>query len=96
MKKFLLSLLFINVSFCNIWAQNEWERPDAAVGKQKETVKTVTRKEKVEDPKYMAGAVTENEGKVEWTCKINMPGKSSQQLYDLCLGYLQDFVKEED
>lgn len=96
MKKFLLSLLFINVSFCNIWAQNEWERPDAAVGKQKETVKTVTRKEKVEDPKYMAGAVTENEGKVEWTCKINMPGKSSQHLYDLCLGYLQDFVKEED
>ena len=96
MKKFLLSLLFINVSFCNVWAQNEWERPDAAVGKQKETVKTVTRKEKVEDPRYMAGAVTENEGKVEWTCKINMPGKSSQQLYDLCLGYLQDFVKEED
>ena len=84
------------MSFCNIWAQNEWERPDAAVGKQKETVKTVTRKEKVEDPKYMAGAVTENEGKVEWTCKINMPGKSSQQLYNLCLGYLQDFVKEED
>ena len=43
----------MNVSFCNIWAQNEWERPDAAVGKQNETVKTVTRKEKVEDPKLV-------------------------------------------
>lgn len=96
MKKILLSLLLINVSFCNVWAQNEWERPDAAAGKQKETVKTVTRKKEAEDPKYMAGAVTENEGKVVWTYKINMPGKSSQQLYDLCLGYLQDFVKGEE
>lgn len=96
MKKILLLLLLINVSFCNVWAQNEWERPDAEAGKQKETVKTVTRKKEAEDPKYMAGAVTENEGKVVWTYKINMPGKSSQQLYDMCLGYLQDFVKGEE
>lgn len=62
-------------------AQNTWE---------KEEVKPDT------DSKYLAGAVTETDGKVQFETTIDAPGKSAAQIYDILLGYLTAMTKEDN
>lgn len=43
-----------------------------------------------------AGAVPEVDGKVQWTCDINVPGKNAQQIYDEMLRIMSKLTKEEN
>lgn len=97
MKRLLLLVLYF-VPIVTV-AQNVWERPDD--GTDQKTVSVKQKKVKVEKPnpdaKYLAGAVTENdEGKVEWTLDVDVPGKSAIQIYDTMMKCLTDLTKTEN
>lgn len=98
MKRILLMIMIAAMPFSKVCCQNEWERPEiktetpeGKAGKEKKH-----KKAEPEDSKYMQGSVTENAGKVEWTCSFDVPSKSSQELYDTALAHLLRFVKQEN
>lgn len=109
MKKYLsLFILALCLSMPAV-SQNVWEKPDlgeeapATVKKDKKArkeAKAKAKKEKIkepkEDPKYLRGAVTEEDGKIKWTMDIDVPGKSAQQIYDIMLGYMTNLTKMEN
>lgn len=72
-------------------AQNVWERPTS------NTEKVVAEVAKPNpDAKYLAGAVAEEDGKVQWTLDIDVPGKSAEQIYDKMYKCLDDLTKQEN
>ncbi len=48
------------------------------------------------NPKYLAGACPEVNGKIQWEQSFNVPGKSAQQIYDIMLPFLQSFCKGKE
>ena len=79
------------------FAQNVWERPDT--DKKVEETKTV-KKVKDEGPNpdapYLAGAVAEKDGRVQWTLDLDVPGRDAQSIYNTVLSYLNELTKEEN
>ena len=79
--------LFISIMLClpvAVAAQdNTWEQAE-----------TTNASKSNPDQKYMAGAVPEVNGKVEFSTTIEAPGKSASQIYDIILGYMQKMIKE--
>lgn len=102
MNKYILLIVISCLSLSGM-GQNVWEKPEAET---KNVEKEQPKKEKhkqdstkavsKEDPKYLAGAVTEENGKVKWTLDINVPGKSAQEIYDITLKYLTELTKQEN
>lgn len=76
-------------------AQGVWERPDAA-GDAGKKVKEQKAEKPNPDAKYLAGAVTEVDGKVVWTMDVDVPGKSADQIYALMLQCFTDLTKTEN
>lgn len=76
-------------------AQNVWEKPkdDATVVIEKEdkSVKNV-----VKDAKYLAGALTEKNGKIVWTTDISLPGWSADEIYNTTFRVMQELTKEDN
>ena len=57
---------------------------------------TATKLDWKHNPKYLTGAVPQNEsGKVVFTLDIEVPGKSAQQVYDAVYNYLNNMAQEE-
>ena len=82
MRNLILLSLFLPVAGM---AQNVWERPDIAnssVSGQQEAVK---QEKPNPDAKYLKGAVTEVDGRIEWTLDVDVPGKDAQLIYDQML-----------
>lgn len=48
-----------------------------------------------EDQKYLAGAVTEDNGKVVFTKEISLPSLSKDQIYDIMYSWTQKYFSEE-
>lgn len=96
MKKLLV--LALGLLPITAWAQNVWERPDD--GEQAAKPATEVKKAKAVKPnpdeKYLAGAVAEDNGKVEWTLDVDVPGKSAAQIYDTMLKCMTDLTKTEN
>ena len=86
---FLLSLFVPIVGM----AQNVWERPDIANSSVTDVQEKVKQEKPNPDAKYLVGAVTEVEGKVEWTLDVDVPGKDAQLIYDQMLVCLNDLTK---
>ena len=77
-KLFILSLLFLPVISM---AQSQWEAPQKTESQQR---KSLFEKDKsATNPKYLAGAVPEVDGKVTFTLDLDLPGKDAQQIYDI-------------
>ena len=96
MKKTIIAIMLLcpTLSF----AQNTWEVPT-----QKTEVRDTTKrkalfetKKKVEDPKYLSGAVTVVGGKVTFTHDMYAKGKTAQEIYDILYGVLDNMTKEEN
>lgn len=94
-KLLLLALYFLPVA---VAAQNVWERPDDPSNDKKQDIEVKVSKEEKPNPdaKYLGGAVTESDGKVEWTLDVDVPGKSATQIYDTMLKCLTDLTKTEN
>lgn len=92
---FIISLFFP----LTVLAQSNWERPaDAAPITKAEKAKTAkTKLSKAErDAKYLAGAVTEVNGKVQWDLDVDAPGKSAEQIYNAVYDYLKALTSAEN
>ena len=96
MKKTIIAIMLLcpTLSF----AQNTWEVPT-----QKTEVRDTTKrkalfetKKKVEDPKYLSGAVPVVDGKVTFTLDMDVKGKTAQEIYDILYGVLDNMTKEEN
>lgn len=48
-----------------------------------------------EDQKYLAGAVTEDDGKVVFSKEISMPSLSKDQIYDIMYSWAQKYFSED-
>lgn len=92
-KSFLTILLGLSVAAS---AQNVWEKPVVETDTPKEEVKTEEAPKVLKDQKYLAGAVPEVDGKVEWTLEVDIPGKDAQQIYDAMLKYMMALTKESN
>lgn len=96
MKKLLIAIL----AFLPLvgMAQNVWEVPtDTAKTEAKHKKKALfEKKKKTVDPKYLAGAVPEVDGKVVFTLDKDVPGMSADQIYDKTLAFMQELTKEEN
>lgn len=91
----LLALYFLPIA---VTAQNVWERPED----EAKTTETSEASEKAEsqkpnpDAKYLAGAVSEVDGKVVWQLDVDVPGKPATQIYDIMLHAMTDLTKTEN
>jgi len=77
---------------------SSWARPEKKVEvKEKPVAKHVEAPvELKEDPKYLRGAVPEEDGKVVFTLDLNVPGKDAAQIYDQVYEYLDKLTLEEN
>lgn len=84
----------------SVKAQDVWEKPTDEVSKKEAKEKNTPSEKKktanLKDAKYLAGAVTEKDGKVVWTTDIEIPGKSTQCIYDATLKAMQKLTKGEN
>jgi glucose/arabinose dehydrogenase len=84
---------------CMAMAQNTWEIPESQT-QQEETVKQ-KKAEKAkaqkthEDPKYLTGAVPEVDGKVVFTLDKDVPGMSTEAIYQAVYEVMQSITQEE-
>lgn len=80
-------------------AQNTWEVPQnearQAQVKQKKKALFDTKKKTV-DPKYLAGAVPEVDGKVVFTLNRDVPGMSAEEIYTKVYATVEQMTKEEN
>lgn len=78
-------------------AQNEWEKPAAQAqnGADSKPKRGLLDKNKGPvDPKYLEGAVQEVDGKVCWVKTFPVQGKNANEIYDIMLNFMNEFVKE--
>lgn len=93
--KLILILLAYFIPWA-VWAQGIWESPEIE-DKNAENNNTNFKSAKVnKDEKYLEGAVTEIDGKVEWTLDLDIPGKNAQDIYDIMFNYLENFTNSEN
>ena len=79
-------------------AQNVWEKPQTTAPQEETTKKKslFESNKKAVDPKYLAGAVPVEDGRVTFTLDKDIPGKSAQEIYDIVLATLEKMTKEEN
>lgn len=77
-------------------AQSVWEKPVSEEEMKKQEAGRDEQEELGEDAKYMAGAVPEVDGKVQWTLDVDVPGKTADQIYDTVLKCFTDLTKTEN
>lgn len=90
-----MKLIFILVACLipmAVWSQGVWEAPVSA----NDVKNDMSVKKEDPDAEYLAGAVPEVNGKVEWKLDIDVPGKSAQEIYDIMFNYFTKFTKEEN
>ena len=89
---FILALCLTPLS---AMAQGVWESPDAVAEQMKADSAQASMSRNVKDAKYLEGAVTEVDGRVEWRMDVSVPGKTAAQIYDAVFKCLTDMTKAE-
>ena len=96
MKKVIIALLALMPLAC--MAQNTWEAPSVdstqIKAEQAQKAKAEAQK-KLENAKYLAGAVPEIDGKVVFTLDRDVPGKTADQIYSAVYAALQALTQEQ-
>ncbi len=88
MKKYIVTILTLIP--LAMWAQdNTWERPE-------EEEQEIVEQKLNPNAKYLRGAVPEVNGKVEFSCKIEAPGKSASEIYNILHEYMDKMTKEKN
>lgn len=95
----IVSTALLMLAVVTMEAQNVWEIPDQKTTKQ-QAKQEKEAKEKAEeenpDAQYLAGAVTEENGKVVFTLDMDVPQKNAQQIYDIVFNALQELTVQEN
>lgn len=77
-------------------AQSVWEKPVSTEELERQKAEAEKRETPSENAKYLAGAVPEVDGKVQWTMDVDVPGKTADQIYDIILQCFTDLTKTEN
>ena len=85
MRKFLIATLMLMPLMA--MAQNTWEMPE----EEEEQTQRVNP-----NAKYLAGAVTEQDGHVVFSTTIEAPGKSAEEIYTVLLRYAGKMTREKN
>ncbi|MDO4160233.1 MAG: DUF4468 domain-containing protein [Prevotellaceae bacterium] len=93
MKRILL-LVMCAISF-TAYAQNVWEKPENT-SKKANNVEKEKEEKPNPDAKYLAGAVPEVDGRVEWSVDMDVPGKSAEEIYNTVLDCLTDLTNTDN
>ena len=96
MKKVIIALLALLPLAC--MAQNTWEAPtvDSTQIKAEQAQKAKAEaQKKLENAKYLAGAVPEIDGKVVFTLDRDVPGKTADEIYSAVYAALQALTQEQ-
>lgn len=80
MKRFAIALMML-IPMMTFAQDNAWEQTEAKVKPNR-------------NPKYLAGAVPEVDGKVVFSTTIKAPGKTKEQIYKIILGEFYNMTKE--
>lgn len=94
-----ISTALLTLAVLTLQAQNVWEIPDQKTTKQQAQQEKEAKQKAEEaslDAQYLAGAVTEVNGKVVFTLDIDVPQKSAQQIYDIVFNALQELTEQEN
>ncbi len=78
------------------FAQTVWDKPEIDDNQTTVTEESEKKTKANEDEKYLAGAVTETDGKVEWTLDLDVPGKDAEQIYNIMLACFNDITKSKN
>ncbi|MCD8296365.1 MAG: DUF4468 domain-containing protein [Prevotella sp.] len=89
--------VFLIVCLCPLllFAQ-VWDKPDVTTEQTEVKTNGVKETKPNKDEKYLAGAVPEVGGMVEWTLELDVPGKDASQLYDIMLACLSDLTRSSN
>lgn len=94
MKKLIIAIL----ACLPMWVMaqdNVWEIPDDQPQNEVNVKKEKPAKpKKTENPKYLAGAVPEVDGKVVFTLDKDVPGMSAEDIYNKAYSVIQQVVEE--
>lgn len=94
-----MKLIFVLVT-CLIpmigWSQGVWESPVTEKNNINNDTSVSKDTKPNPDEKYLVGAVPEVNGKVEWQLDVDVPGKSSQEIYDIIFDCFTNLTKEEN
>ncbi len=94
-----MKFIFTLISFLlplSAMAQSVWEKPVSTEELERQKAEAEKRETPSEDAKYLAGAVPEVDGKVQWTMDVDVPGKTADQIYDIILQCFTDLTKTEN
>lgn len=94
-----MKLFFILISMLlpvSAVAQSVWEKPSGTAELESREDGDDGRGKSGEDAKYLAGAVSEVDGRVGWTLDVDVPGKTADQIYGIMLGCFTDLTKTEN
>lgn len=109
MRKLFVAISIFVLSATAGMAQSEWEKPEdaqfspATTKLNRKAIKAAEKAEREaekaklakEEAKYLAGAVSEKNGKVEWSRDYPVASASAEELYTKMLSALQKFTKQE-
>lgn len=94
MKKLIIAILAC-LPMIGMAQDNVWEIPeDQPQAQAKVRTQKKAKPKKVENPKYLAGAVPEVDGKVVFTLDKDVPGMSAQDIYDKVYSLMEQIVEE--
>ena len=94
-----MKFIFTLISFLlplSAMAQSVWEKPVSTEELERQKAEAEKRETPSENAKYLAGAVPEVDGKVQWTMDVDVPGKTADQIYDIILQCFTDLTKTEN
>lgn len=97
MKKIIIAILAC-LPLAAMAQSNVWEIPDEQTQEQPKKEKRTTlikkKAKKVENPKYLAGAVPVVDGHVVFTLDKDVPGMSADEIYSKVYGVFQEIAEE--
>ena len=98
MKRLLFAIL-IFAPMLSLAQNNTWEVPQQETSQQTKASKTVNKVSKVQktdDPKYLAGAITLNsDGKVVFTLDYDCPGLTAEEIYHRMYRLMDQLTKAD-
>lgn len=98
MKRLLFAIL-IFAPMLSLAQNNTWEVPQQETSQQTKASKTVNKVSKVQktdDPKYLAGAITLNsDGKVVFTLDYDCPGLTAEEIYNRMYRLMDQLTKAD-
>ncbi|MBR1547685.1 MAG: DUF4468 domain-containing protein [Prevotella sp.] len=96
MKRIIVAIALVMATTAAMAQNGQWTKPQEQPSMQQRQQERQKPANPDTDPKYLAGAVPEVDGRIVFSKTIAAPGKSASEVYTLMLQRLQQLTHEED